>query len=221
MKRLLFVALVYGLAAVPSLGASSLGFWNEGDTGSIHLFWNLDSTFVLEVLPNKSFDADPSEQADFPAGVVHSPIAAAIISGRDLTYDSASGSFSSLNPIEVHLKMNNFDAANPYKEVWVDFSGSGVAEPTGVMAIDHGATTFSYELLSAPGPGTGADFGWRIRPNPRFEEVEFSINPASAGLLAALDSIHVDTICVPAPGAFLLASLGAAAVGWLRTRRGL
>lgn len=221
MKRLLFVALVCGLATVPSLGASSLGFWNEGDQGSIHMFWNLESNFVVAVLPNKSFATDTSEAAGFPPGVVHSPIAAAIVSGQDLSYDAAEGSFSSPNPIEVHLKMNNFNAQNPYKEVWVDFIGSGVVEPTGVMAIDHGVVSFSYELLSGPGPGTGADFGWRIKPNPWFEEVEFNINPASEGLLAVLDSIHVDTICIPAPGAFLLASLGAAAVGWLRARRGL
>jgi len=220
MKRLLFVALVCGLAAVPSLGAASLGFWSEGDPGSIHLFWNLESNYVLEVLPGKSFDIDPSDQAGFPPGLVRSPIAAAIVSGTNLTYDAASHSFSSPNPFEVHVKMNNFGTLNPFKEVWVDFAGSGTAEPTGVMAVDHGSVTFTYELLA--GPGTGADFGWRIRPNPTFEEVEFTINPASTGTLAALNGLHIDTICapIPAPGAFLLASLGAAAVGWLRARRG-
>ena len=178
MKRLLFVALVCGLATVPSLGAPSLGFWDEGAPGSTHLFWNLESNYVLETIAGKSFVADLSEEAAFPPGGIHSPIAAAIISGTGLTYNAAAGSFSSPNAIDVHLKINNFPAANAFKAVWVDFIGSGTTDPTGIMALDGGATTFTYVPLAGPGPGTGADFGWSIRPNPFYEEVEFSVVPA-------------------------------------------
>ena len=65
MKRLLFVALVCGLATMPSLGAPSLGFWEEGAPGTIHLFWDLAPNRVLEVVPGTSFDTDPSEAASF------------------------------------------------------------------------------------------------------------------------------------------------------------
>lgn len=219
MKRLLFVALVCGLATVPSLGVPSLGFWQEGDAGTTHMIWDLGSATVLEIFPSTSFIADTSEEVSFPAGVVHTPIGAAIISGTDLTYSG--GVFSSPNPIDVHLKMNNFPNPNVFKEIWVDVVGSGNIVPTGVLATDGPALSFTYTFLDGPGPGTGADFGWRIRPNPFFEEVEFSVAPPVTGGLATLDNIHVDAICVPAPGGLLLASLGAAAVGWLRTRRSI
>ncbi len=204
------------------MGASSLGFWDEGAPGSIHLFWGFEPSNVVEIqIPGgQAFDADTSVAAAVPPGGISSPIAVLALSGTGLTFNSAQDSFSSTAPIDVHLKMNNFRAPNVFKEVWVDVIGSGSVVPTGVVALDGRAASFSYEFLEGPGPGTGADFGWRIRPNPAWEEVEFSIIPA-AGMLATLDSIHADTICIPAPGAFLLASLGAAAIGWLRTRRHL
>lgn len=219
MKRLLFVALVCGLATVPSLGVPSLGFWQEGDQGTTHMVWDLGSATVLEIFPGTSFITDTSEEAAFPAGIVHTPLGAAIISGTDLTYSN--GVFSSLNPIDVHLKMNNFPNPNVFKEIWVDVIGAGDIVPTGVLATDGPALSFTYTLLAGPGLGTGADFGWRINPNPFFEEVEFHVVPTVAGGLATLDGIHVDTICVPAPGGLLLVSLGAAVVGWLRTRRSI
>jgi hypothetical protein len=219
MKRLLFVTLICGLAALPSLGAPSLGYWQEGAPGTIHLVWDSAPIRVAEIIAGTSFDTDTSEAIATPAGVVHTPLGVAIISGTNLTYRN--GVFSSSNPIDVHMKMNNFPNPNALKEIWVKATASGTIEPTGAIATDGPALSFTYTPLAGPGPGTGANFGWDVRPNPFYEEIEFSVLPSATTGLATLSGIHVDTICVPAPGALLLASLGAAAVGWLRTRRSL
>jgi hypothetical protein len=81
------MALVCGLATVPCLGAPSLGSWDEGDPGTTHLFWNLESNYVLETILGKSFDTDPSDQAAFLSAAFMPIIAAAIISGVNVTYD--------------------------------------------------------------------------------------------------------------------------------------
>ena len=72
MKRLLFVVLLCGLATAPSLGASSLGFWEEGTPGSIHLVWSLepDNVTQIQVPGGQSFDVDTSQEAVFPEGAL-------------------------------------------------------------------------------------------------------------------------------------------------------
>ena len=219
MKRLLFMALVCGLAALPSLGAPSLGFWQEGAPGTIHLVWDMAPSLVLEVVPGTSFDTDPSEAIAVPAGVVHTPLGAAIISGTNLTLQQW-GLFEP-EPNRRPPEDEQLPEPERLQGSLGEGHGSGTIKPTGALATGRSGPVIHLHPLAGPGPGTGADFGWDIRPNPFYEEIEFSVLPGATTGLATLSGIHVDTICVPAPGALLLASLGAAAVGWLRTRRGL
>lgn len=55
-----------------------------------------------------------------------------------------------------------------------------------------------------------------FHPNPPWEEKVITLS--STGNIY-IDSLHIATECIPAPGAILLGSIGVSLVGWLRRRR--
>lgn len=216
MKKLMLIAVLVGLMATPALALPTgppdnlpdLSTWTGGN--ATHQYWTFSPDNVSVVIPGTSFNATPDEQEPFLGNTV----AAISADPGTLTYED--GTFYGDN-ITVNLKIYNYPQDNAYKLIWVDvgYEGSGPLQITGISATDHGVNDYTYSILQGQGD---ADFGIKIVPNPWWEEIEFMI-PGTSG--AELYYIHADTVCIPAPGAILLGSIGVCFVGWLRRRRTL
>ena len=122
------------------------------------------------------------------------------------------------NTIVLDLKINDYLNYNNYKYVWVDLGlTNGSVVDASVAAEPLPESTLSVTNLQGPGPGTGADFGFLIEPNPYFEDILINIHADSVNAPAVLDWIDVDTICAPEPATLLLLGLGTAMI--LRFRK--
>lgn len=201
MKRHIILLAVYlGVASVSS--ACSVPVWRTDPPGvppTTYQMWTFD-------------DGDNPALPEVVANAYGTPLAT-LSGGCSLDWKWAyMGNYGVwyARTLDIAMEIPNQEVLQGYKEIWSEVIFQGYLDEAGVSTDPQSAAVIllGQEIISLADGWKKLKIGWRVEPNPYSETVSMSFT-GSGGYV---DSVLVETNCVPEPATVFILGVGSLAL---------